>query len=200
MSSISLRVRCMSGIGGCGAIKKFSICFLSLWRRAMSQNDGASAKAEFCEDVTTWHAAHQRVAMCSPWRRSPAQAGVPPTMPVRLTNTPTRISFINVIMANSPSRRVLKDWPELGTYGHQSTILMMGESSKHAAFRPGNENMCLLCISINECSIKACAYHIWPLFSRKWKANLHLSRDCKKSAVGDERSKENHVQVIAILY
>jgi len=77
---------------------------------------------------------------------------------------------------------------------------MMGESSKHAAFRPGNENMCLLCNSINECSIKACAYHIWPLFSRKWKANLHLSRDCKKSAVGDERSKENHVQVIAILY
>lgn len=73
MSSASLRLSASSGITGCGESKrKVSLRGSRSRLPAIAANEGASAFAWRWSAATTWQAAHQRRASCSPRAASAA--------------------------------------------------------------------------------------------------------------------------------
>jgi hypothetical protein len=74
MSSISLRVRLMSGIFGWGSLRKALRLSAGNFVRAIAAKLGTSATARVCSGETRWQAAHQRLAMISPCAASAAKA------------------------------------------------------------------------------------------------------------------------------
>jgi hypothetical protein len=74
MSSISLRVRLMFGILGCGSARKALRPSGGNFIRPIAAKLGTSALPRVCSGETRWQLAHQRLAMISPFAASAAKA------------------------------------------------------------------------------------------------------------------------------